>query len=491
MLNRMQMSFLVVITVFFLFSDMVLCAPIDEARNQLRGDYYSSLRWINNNLFGTWNGTRSYKLKDNAGMCKLEYYHDMDFGGFDEYHTYFDIRDINSIETISESYGDYIELHLDTHATGWEKIARKKRVSTSSNKVSIQVKNKDATMRGYRILEKMRAICGVDYKLQEIDAEFKSLIKSSNFDRLRAFKSKYKIEVYSNEIDKEIYVRSTNQVDSSSYVKYIEGSDSLHYKNIAKNELFKIASKKNSIGDFVWLIENMDLPSDIRNNAIDGIYSLVENANDLGGFVWFVKSWPDSSKASDALIKVQDLMFEKASDEDTVESYNTYILSHPLSRNVKNATARALEIEEDKYSSLFTSNDKLARMLLIRAKQIARESSGKYGQERYGYDIILNRMYGLLQDKFSAEEATLRFLEAEEFREFVNEFKKTMRGISEILKNIEQNTSNIKSHINNAVGLLEKSMKSAEHDKIMRDYYEIEVNDWRQDILKEIKNAKM
>ena len=46
-----------------------------------------------------------------------------------------------------------------------------------------------------------------------------------------------------------------------------------------------------------------------------------------------------------------------------------------------------------------------------------------------GYLIVLNRMSQLLQNKFPAEEATLRYLESDKFDEFHRTYNSAMEGI--------------------------------------------------------------
>jgi len=64
---------------------------------------------------------------------------------------------------------------------------------------------------------------------------------------------------------------------------------------------------------------------------------------------------------------------------------------------------------------------------------------------RLGYRMVINRMNDLLQDKFPAEDATLRYLESEEFKDFYRDFKSSMEDIRSTLRKIADNTSDLSS----------------------------------------------
>jgi hypothetical protein len=83
-----------------------------------------------------------------------------------------------------------------------------------------------------------------------------------------------------------------------------------------------------------------------------------------------------------------------------------------------------------------------SRALLIRLKQISLQRRRANANEQHGYLSIEERMSKLLQDEFPREEATLRYLESEEFKDYSTMLARVMRsGFSEIqaeLTNIHQ-----------------------------------------------------
>ena len=94
--------------------------------------------------------------------------------------------------------------------------------------------------------------------------------------------------------------------------------------------------------------------------------------------------------------------------------------------------------------------------MLIQSKRLERK---KHEVNNYnlksGYLLVINRMNELLQDKFPTEEATLRYLESEEFKDFVRTFNTAMENINRTLKNIADNTSDLSSIVQSQSSMMD------------------------------------
>ena len=167
-----------------------------------------------------------------------------------------------------------------------------------------------------------------------------------------------------------------------------------------------------------------------------------------------------------------------------------------MANEVKEANALAKELERYKYTDtlpswvrgilpdfladilnkifgIFSNDEKKSRALLIKAKQIEREGNEYYGVEKAGYVMIANRMYDLLQEEYDDTDATLRFLESEEFKDFMKNFKKLMRSMNERLEDISRYSSEI-------LEVSKQGFSEANADRDMSEYKNEEHRKWQK-----------
>ncbi len=266
-------------------------------------------------------------------------------------------------------------------------------------------------------------------------------------------------------------------------------------KNILYDTQYKNFKSKNTISAYTNFIQKYPKAPQVKD-ALQNCYSLVKSQNNIAGYEWFVKTYPDAPQVKDAISKIHQLAFDEAKDIDTISAYNTFIISYPMAKEVKEANTLAKELERYKYTDtfpawvrkvmpnfladilnkifgIFSSDEKKSRALLIKAKQIERQGNEYNGVERAGYIIIANRMYDLLQEEYNDTDATLRFLESEEFKDFIRTFKTAMRSINDKLDHISRYSAEI-------LQVSKQGLSEASADRAMSKYKTEEYRKWQK-----------
>ena len=263
-------------------------------------------------------------------------------------------------------------------------------------------------------------------------------------------------------------------------------SDYPKVKNYFASLILKKFDKvDNAINPLVDFISHKHTSHHSKNIAIKLVYSTVDKQNNIAGYNWFLSNFPASKEARIALNKLHKLSFAKAKEIGTLNSINDFIIAFPLSQHIKQANAIASSIEEKQYSGWFTSDEKNSRALLIKSKQMARRAKNiKNEKDRFGYIIVVNRMNELLQNKFPAEEATLRHLESEEFKDFVKQFNTAIKDIKNSLKRIANNTQDISSIIKTQNRLVDNHFRQAALSQKMANEYTKQHRFWQRYIKK-------
>jgi len=296
-----------------------------------------------------------------------------------------------------------------------------------------------------------------------IESEYRSLLSiNSEIKKKNNFAKKWRIN---------------KSVDN---IKYQDAISLDMYNNLLM-DIYAYYNKKTNIKSYVEFINIHPHASQV-SNAILNIYNIIADKNNISGYEWFVTKYSRSLQVKDAITNIHMLAFNKAKNINTISSYNTYIITYPVSEYVKNAQIAAYKLEVKKYTDLgffgefFEKSEKMekkARKLLIKAKQIERNSSNYRWDARQGYMLVVDRMYRLLQEKFDEADATLRYLESEEFKDFVQEFRSVMTKINHNLKNIEGYSREI-------VEVSRKGFSDANADRGMAAYKLAEHEKWEK-----------
>ena len=247
--------------------------------------------------------------------------------------------------------------------------------------------------------------------------------------------------------------------------------DGFKITELAVEQLYALVKDRNTISEYVFFLDNYEYHH--RANAVlSDMYMLVREQNNIAGYLWFLNNYGNYAIARTALDDLHSLAFESTQMEGTIDSYNDFIIAYPYSKRVKEATEAAYRLEDKYYSSAYSSDEKNARVLLVRSKQLERtmQSLGR-DSERDGYRLVINRMNDLLQEKFPAEDATLRYLESEEFKSFYKSFNSSMRRINRNLDIIASNTSSLDSILRDQTHMIDWHFGEAARSEALAAQY--------------------
>jgi len=284
-------------------------------------------------------------------------------------------------------------------------------------------------------------------------------------------------------------VKSKNTIDG--YIQFINKYKLSKEMNMACKELYILVKYKNDIKIYDKFIHTNLYSSnkkELKIDAISNIYKLIKMKNNISGYEWFIQNYPNSIKVKEAISNIHKLAYDKVLSINTISAYNTFIIAYPYAKQIREISNKAYKIEEKKYTDLgmfgFFSNEskmeKRARKLLIKAKQIERMSDDYSGNVKAGYKIVANRMYDLLQEKFDDSEATLRYLESQEFRNFVKSFRSVMKDIKYTLNKINSNTSNIERYTKQMLNVSKEGFQSSKVDRDMASYKLAQHDKWEK-----------
>lgn len=289
--------------------------------------------------------------------------------------------------------------------------------------------------------------------------------------------SKVKLDEFSMEALKLIYTK---------FNKY------RNIKDIIAGHYLNRAAEINSIETLHKFNDTFSDHESLINSSVKYIFTLIKNINSVAGYEWFVEKYPNSDLSPEAISSIHRIMYSKANKVATVSSYNSFIFSYPMSEQAELAIQKSYDLEEGVYRNLGlfglfdyeSKKEKMARRLLIKAKQIERAPRDMELSrlEAAGYKIVANRMYKLLQSNFSDSEATLRHLESKEFIDFTVDYLRTMKDVKRIISDIRNNTNNLSHHVNHILEISRKEFNIAKSDRKMSAYYTKIHREWEKNM---------
>jgi len=313
-------------------------------------------------------------------------------------------------------------------------------------------------------------------------------VRGQQYDNLNSLKR----EILNNKYA-YLYNRAKDINTIVSYEEFIKIYPKAPQAKEAFNNIYRLTKEKNNIIDYEWFISKYPKAPQVKD-AIVNIYNLLKKQNNIAGYEWFISKYPKAPQVKDAIVNIHKLAFNKAKDIGTISAYNTFIISYPMAKEANQANKLAKELERYKYTDtlpewvrnimpnfladilnsifgIFSSDEKKSRALLIKAKQIERQGNEYYGDKKAGYMIVANRMYDLLQEEYDDTDATLRFLESEEFKDFVRTFKSAMSRINDRLDNIAHYSSEI-------LEVSKEGFSQSHADSQMAAYHQEEKTKW-------------
>lgn len=365
---------------------------------------------------------------------------------------------------------------IKRYSSGKKYTVTRDKINTKANKYyPLVFKNVPlSTLRHFDLFEEYCTsdstswnVCNI--RIKYFDEEIKEQKTILNF-----FK-KYDLKFISIKVLENIYTK---------YNKYDEVK-----QLIAKNILYRI-KQKNSIQELHNFNKKYSEHTQLLEESISKLYSLIKIKDSVAGYEWFIKNYSSSKYSKLALLRIHEIMYNKAKKLDTISAYNSFIFSYPTAKQVKDANYNAKQLEIQIYTNLgllsFWDTDhkkeKKSRQLLIKAKQIERfpTDNDLRGNRKAGYSIVANRMYQLLQEEFNDSDATLRHLESQEFKDFVKSFKSIMKDIKYTLDKINNNTSNTSYYLEKLITISENGFNDAKADRAMAAYHVKKQTEWEK-----------
>ncbi|MBW2186834.1 MAG: DUF1566 domain-containing protein [Deltaproteobacteria bacterium] len=245
---------------------------------------------------------------------------------------------------------------------------------------------------------------------------------------------------------------------------------------------YEMAQQKKTIAAYMHFIENF--PKSLRaREAVTNIYSLTSANNSIAGYKWFIENYSEAPQAKDACLIMHQLAFDVAESLGTLQAYNDFIIVFPYAKQVNEATRMAYDIEDSEYSSWFgctRSGERNSRALLVKSKQLERMMNDVDSSQQDGYRLVINRMNDLLQNKYPSEEATLRYLESEEFKDFYRDMKSSLSRINGFLEKISANSSDLRSIMQTQSQMIDSHFRTAAQSSEMADEYTKQHRYWER-----------
>lgn len=244
---------------------------------------------------------------------------------------------------------------------------------------------------------------------------------------------------------------------------------------------FKVAKDINTLSSLYSYINKYPNTTK-KEETIDLIYELVNKENNVIGYKWFIDHYRSSDKSRSALKKIHEIAFTDASNIGTIEAYNDFIVTYPFSVQREEAENLAYDLESQEYSSYFTSDEKLARTLSIKAKQIKRKGNELNNN---AYLLVVARMTRLLENKFPSEQSTERHLENEEILGALNRAVSELKQINLAANKIANNTSNLSFILKEQSKMMDNHFKNAAQDRKLADKYTKDHRNWERYLSKQ------
>lgn len=339
-------------------------------------------------------------------------------------------------------------------------------------------------------LEKQKKLERIKRQEEKYAIAFKQAVKENTIEGYNSFIKQYpnSIQLTSakdkiQEIYRLEYQKVEREKDYKEYSKFISKYPNAPQRHDAELLMYHYAFKKaksdNRIEAYQSFIKQYPSAPQ-REEAVSNMFSVafneVKKEKNIAGYEWFIETFPKAPQIKQAISNLHSLVFDKAKDIDTIESYNTFIIAYPNAQEVAKANSIASDLEKDFYnpSGLFKNNEEIdrnAQKLLIAAKKIERKSNEYSGQAKFGYILIVNRMYKLLETEFDESEATLRHLESLDFKDFTRVFQTTMNQLNNTLQNISRNTYDL-------IHVSKQGFADAQADREMAAYKKEEKVKW-------------
>ncbi|MDD2467604.1 MAG: SH3 domain-containing protein [Desulfobulbus sp.] len=267
------------------------------------------------------------------------------------------------------------------------------------------------------------------------------------------------------------------------------------------NERKYIAGKYNSSSsfhDYASIIESYNnndkigllmyrdiISAEEASSTCVKLYDHINRTNNIFGYSWFIEKCGRFNISKKALKELHNIAYGISLKENTIDAYNDFVITYPYADQINDANRNAYNIEKNIYakSDDISISERNARALLVKSKQIERKMKNNSGNNNDGYILIINRMNELLQNNFPSEEATLRYLESEEAKDFYNKIDNSLRSINRNIEKIQSNTENLSSIMENQSKMIDNHFKESAQSMAQSEEYTKQHRYWERYIL--------
>jgi len=253
------------------------------------------------------------------------------------------------------------------------------------------------------------------------------------------------------------YKNIDNKNNIFGYKWFINNTkNDIENKQNARKKMYKIIEDKNLLQGYSWFLnysEDTEEGRKAKIKLLDIVYKKVQDIDTIPAYMWYIETFmKDVRNIEDALENIYKQAYKEAKDKDTIEGYNNFIFNYPLSKQSKEASKKAYELEKEKYTNIgmlsFVGTDeklnKQARKLLIKVKKyLDKVSNHNISINNIGHYMVISRMYKLLKTEFSDTDAVLTLMETKNLDDFIKkvQFRASMLGNNN--ENIESEEENV------------------------------------------------
>ncbi len=226
---------------------------------------------------------------------------------------------------------------------------------------------------------------------------------------------------YNESVAKDVF----SNIDKTDKKALIDFSDRFYgYFGVVDSSIKHLytITKKQTIDDYLFFVEKYPIYS-AATMAAEDIFKIVKTQNTISQYEWFIHKFSNFKIANEASINLSNILFEKAINENTLDSYNKFITSQPHSLHLVKAMVKSYNIEKESYTGWLKNDDDSSRTLLMKIIKLRLKLKELKEKDKEGLMIVINRMANLLINEFSNEDATLEFLQSSDANVFYHEIE--------------------------------------------------------------------
>jgi len=254
-----------------------------------------------------------------------------------------------------------------------------------------------------------------------------------------------------------------------------------------KGANFKQATETNTIAAYEKFLSKGYNNKNLNNQAITGIYKLTSQMDAVEGYRSFLQKYSNSADAEKATIRLYEIMYAIAEEENDIASYYGFLVQFPkaqvLLRDKAFINMQMLEVEKstNEYNENKSSDndhelkERVARQLYVEAIR-AKESGDQYTFMRK-YNTVL------YSDLFKDTQAAFDLFRDKELAKLIRELRDEIRQNTYAINRMTSAITSKLNDIQNNISSLQSTVASSQNDYSMvlerqADLMREQANDW-------------